>query len=191
MTGADDDRTPSSDGAALIVMAGLPGSGKSTVAGRVAWVERCVLLSVDPIELSLWRSGIDRDQPTGLAAYVVAEEVARQQLAVGRRVIVDAVNDVVPAREQWRALARDVGCPLVLVEVVCGDEAEHRRRLEGRVRDLEGFPEPTWASVVARRAGFDDWRDDRLRVDTVRPLDEVVGLVRDHLRAAVPVHPGD
>ena len=52
-----------------------------------------------------------------------------------------------------------------MTEVRCSDEAEHRRRLERRQRGLGGFSEPTWESVQARRADFDDWHDERLVLD--------------------------
>ncbi|MDL5486951.1 AAA family ATPase [Microbacterium wangruii] len=51
----------------LIVMAGLPGVGKSTIAAELASGRRCALLSVDPIEAAMWRAGVERTQPTGLA----------------------------------------------------------------------------------------------------------------------------
>ena len=155
-------------------MAGLPGSGKSTVAGELARALRCTLLSVDPIEAALWRSGIDRAQPTGLAAYVVAEDLAREQLLVGNDVLVDAVNDVEEARGQWTSLAADLAAPLTFIEVFCGDPATHRRRLGERRRDIPGFPEPTWESVVARQEDFRRWGDARLRLDSMRPVPELV-----------------
>jgi predicted kinase len=153
----------------LIVMAGLPGAGKSALSVELARDLGCALLSVDPVEAVMWRAGISRDQPTGLAAYVVVEALAREQLSVGNDVIVDAVNDVEPARRRWRSLADDLDVPLAFVEVRCSDEQEHRRRLAARRRDIPGFPEPSWASVRARRAAFEDWEDERLRVDSMRP----------------------
>lgn len=71
------------NGLMLIVMAGLPGSGKGTVAEELAKSLRCACLSVDPIEGAMWRAGVERSQPTGLAAYVVAEDLAREQLLIG------------------------------------------------------------------------------------------------------------
>lgn len=152
----------------LIVMAGLPGSGKSTIAAAAARQLGCAVVSVDPIEAAMWIAGIDRTQPTGLAAYVVAEIVAQEQLRLGHDVIVDAVNDVEPARHQWRGLAERAGVELLFVEVVAADADEHRRRLEARRRGIEGFPEPTWESIEARRAGFAEWTEDRLRLDFER-----------------------
>lgn len=167
--------------AILVAMAGLPGVGKSAVAEGLARALRCPVLSVDPIEAAMWHAGIDRDQPTGLAAYVVAEDLAAEQLRMGNDVVVDAVNDAAPARQQWRGLAERCAVPLVFVEVVCSDEAVHRRRLSERVRDLDGFPEPSWESVAARRSGFDDWNDARLRVDSLQPLDDSVAAALTHV----------
>lgn len=166
----------------MIVMAGLPGSGKSAVAAGVARALGCALLSVDPIEAAMWRAGIDRDQPTDLAAYVVAEALAHEQLLIGNDVIVDAVNDVEVARGLWRSLAARLERPLAFVEVFCSDEPEHQRRLAGRQRGIDGFPEPSWESVIERRNGFIGWDDDRMRVDTMRPLAENVAIVLEYLR---------
>ncbi len=151
----------------LIVMAGLPGGGKSTIAAAAARRLDCTVISVDPIEAAMWRAGIDREQPTGLAAYVVAEALAEEQLRLGHRVIVDAVNDVEPARRQWRDLAARAGVQVLFAEVVTTDAREHRRRLEERERGIPGFSEPTWESVDARRVGFDGWDEERLRLDFV------------------------
>ncbi len=158
----------------LTVMAGLPGSGKSAIAGEIARARHCSLLSVDPIEAALWRAGVERSQPTGLAAYVVAEDLAREQLLVGNDVLIDAVNDVPEARRQWTSLASELTTPLAFIEVFCSDPRVHRRRLMTRRRGIQGFPEPTWEAVVARREHFLGWDDARLRLDSVRPLHENV-----------------
>lgn len=162
----------------LVVMAGLPGSGKSAVAEDLATALNCAVLSVDPVEAAMWRSGVDRGQPTGLAAYVVVEALAAEQLALGHHVVVDAVNAVEPARDQWRQLAERTGLALRFIEVRCSDEQEHRRRLESRERGIEGFSEPSWESVQDRLAGLSEWSGERLVLDSM--------LARaDNLRAAL------
>lgn len=89
----------------LIAMVGLPGVGKSSVAEALGRKLNAPVVSVDPIEAAMWRAGVTRDQPTGLAAYVVAEAVADGVLGMDQTVIVDAVNAVEAARGQWRSLA--------------------------------------------------------------------------------------
>ncbi|GAB2467703.1 AAA family ATPase [Streptosporangium sandarakinum] len=168
----------------LIVMSGLPGAGKSSIAQALGRLLPAPVLSVDPVEAAMWRAGIDRGQPTGLAAYVVVEALASDVLALGQTVIVDAVNDAQEARQQWRGLARRRSAALRYIEVTCSDHALHRRRLEGRRRDIDGFTEPTWASVEARRANFGTWCEDRLVLDSTASLTGNVQIAIAHLRAA-------
>ena len=53
------------------------------------------------------------------------------------------------------------------IEVVCVDEAEHRRRVESRSSDLGGHTYPTWQEVQAVRDGeYEPWDEPRLTVDT-------------------------
>jgi predicted kinase len=112
----------------LIAMAGLPAAGKSSIARGIGGSLSAAVVSVDPIEAAL-RRAIDHGQPTGLAAYLVAEAVADGILALGQTVIVDAVNAVEPARQQWRALASRHRVRLAVIEVVCSSPELHRRRL--------------------------------------------------------------
>ena len=151
-------------------MAGLPAAGKSSVAEGLASALSSPVVSVDPIEAALLRAGIERSQPTGLAAYLAAEAVADGLLALGQTVVVDAVNAVEPARQQWRALAGRRRVRLAFIEVVCSSADLHRRRLEARERGLAGLPEPTWAEVQRRRAECEPWDDRRLVLDSVADL---------------------
>ncbi|MGV9773935.1 AAA family ATPase [Streptosporangium sp. NPDC003464] len=122
-----------------------------------------------------------RDQPTGLAAYVVVEALASDVLALGQTVIVDAVNEPRRRGSSWRGLARRRGVALRYIEVVCPDRALHRRRLEARQRDIDGSAEPTWASVEARRANFDVWREERLILDSTASLAGNARVAMAHL----------
>lgn len=118
----------------------------------------------------MWRAGVNRDQPTGLAAYLVAEAVADGVLALGQSVIVDAVNAVEAARRQWRALADRRHVPVAFIEVVCSDSRVRRLRWEHRSRGIPGFEEPTWEAVQRRRDEYEPWADHRLVLDSIADL---------------------
>jgi predicted kinase len=116
----------------LVVTAGLPAAGKSTIAEVVGNRLGMPVLSVDPIEAAILSAGIEAQQPTGLAAYLVAETMAEGVLAGGRGVVIDAVNAVEPAREQWVKLAARQNAVLRFIELVCSDPEIHRERLHAR-----------------------------------------------------------
>ena len=101
--------------AVLILMSGLPGVGKSTIADALAPRLGAPVLSVDPIEAAILRCGIPASFETGVAAYEVAATLAEHQLALGLDVVGDAVNSLEVARggvetsceKRWEAMARD------------------------------------------------------------------------------------
>ncbi|MWB99283.1 AAA family ATPase [Agromyces sp. MMS17-SY077] len=156
-------------------MAGLPGTGKSTIAGIIGARLGAQVVSVDPIESAILGAGIEADQPTGLAAYLVAERIAEDVLDTGRSVIVDAVNAVEAARLQWRDLAARAGVRLRVIEVICSDEKLHRERLEARERNLPHLEVITWRAVEQRIDGYGAWTGPsaalpRTTIDSVESL---------------------
>jgi predicted kinase len=187
----------------LIVMAGLPGAGKSTIAEVVGNRLALPVVSVDPLESAILSAGIERDQPTGLAAYLVAETIAEAVLAGGAGVIVDAVNAVEPAREQWARLGRRQSVPVKFIEVVCSDPELHRARLEKRNRELPHLAEPTWHAVEQRTDEWETWSGSsavvpRITLDSVQPLgvnvEQALGFITGVVahptgRAAAPDEP--
>ena len=163
----------------LIVTAGLPGAGKSTIADVLGEKLGIPVISVDPLESAILSAGIDADQPTGLAAYLVAETLAGNVLASDRSIIVDAVNAVSPARDQWVALAARHGAALTFIEVVCSDAVVHRERLEARNRNLPHVSEPSWHAVEQSLDEYDEWvgpsaAADRITLDSIEPLTTIV-----------------
>lgn len=175
---------PGTQPPALLVFAGLPGSGKTTVSRAVAMRLRAAYVRVDAIEAALWRAGVHRDQPTGLAAYVVGNTVAAAALEAGTPAVVDAVNAVSAARDGWAATAAQAGAVLRFVEVVCTDPVEHRRRVTERFADgpdSPGLPVPTWEEVVARE--WEPWNGPRLLLDSTLTPDVLVEAVLADLSA--------
>ncbi|HEU5386126.1 MAG TPA: ATP-binding protein [Streptosporangiaceae bacterium] len=137
----------------LVVFAGLPGSGKSVLSRGVADAIGATYLRIDSIESAIVATLVPfKDNPVG---YVIAEQVAADQLAGGRDVVADAVNGVAAARAGWMTLAARTGATLRFVEVRCSDAAEHRRRVESRRPEMPGQGVPTWDQVQRRR--FEPW----------------------------------
>jgi predicted kinase len=167
----------------LVVFAGLPGTGKSTLAREVATQLHATWLRVDVAEAAMVKAGLPRSFETGLAAYIAARDLAEIHLRLGQDVVVDAVNGVEPARAMWRTLAPECAASLFFVETICSDREEHRRRVESREAPTPPLPLPMWPEVVQRE--FSPWKEPVLTVDTREPIDECVARILSHLRPSL------
>jgi predicted kinase len=151
----------------LIVLSGLPGSGKTVLAEGLSRALSIPLFSIDPIEAAMWRAGLAKSE-TGIAAYEVAQALADEHLRLRHSAIVDAVNPVEAPRAVWRNLAAKHRVPLKIIECVCADETMHRQRIESRVRSVAATHEVSWTRLLQRRAEYEAWTDPRLVLDTSR-----------------------
>lgn len=161
----------------LIVFSGLPGTGKSTIAKQLVARFGAVYLRIDTLEQALRRSG-ELAGEVGRSGYLVAFELALDNLRLGRTVIADCVNPVAESRVAWRDVAARAGVRLVDVLVICSDTGEHRRRVETREVDIPGLTPPSWASVVNHE--YEPWGEVPFTVDTafISP-EEAVRLIAE------------
>lgn len=158
----------------LVVVSGLPGVGKTSIAEIVAARTRSVHLSIDAIEESILACGLPSGWQVGVAAYEAARAMAEQNLRLGHDVVVDAVNDSEEARATWRTAASRTGAHVEFVHLVHSDVQDHERRLSSRDRGLVHVGEPTWTDVQRRRADYAEWSDEVLELDTAaRTAEEV------------------
>jgi len=165
-----DERRPSV--ARLIVLAGLPATGKSSIARELARRIGAVWLRIDSMDQAIWSSGT---APSDLRdwTYRAAQAVAADNLSLGHDVIADCVNDWQEARDGWEQSGRRAGAEVLWVEIACSDPAEHRRRVEARSSDIAGLVLPNWEAIVGR--DFHPWDRDHLTIDTShRTLEQCV-----------------
>ena len=160
----------------LIILSGLPGVGKTTIAHALALDLGAAHIRIDTIEHALRESG-KLVGPLDDAGYRVGYAIAEGNLRLGLMVIADSVNPLGITREAWRGVAARARVPAVEIEVTCSDLGEHRRRIETRVADLEGFKLPTWTEVVERE--YEPWTGNRLTIDSaLEPVEESIGRIR-------------
>jgi len=165
----------------LIVISGVPGTGKTAVAAGLATRLNAVHLSIDTAEDAMLGAGLPAGWETGVAAYEVTRAAAEQNLALGWDVVVDAVNDSEPARQTWRHAAERAAVTLRFVLLACSNRDEHRRRLESRQRGLRHLPEPTWNHVEARASAYEPWTDHHIVIDTYASLETVIEITHRRL----------
>lgn len=158
--------------ARLIILAGLPGTGKSAIARGVAEAMGAVWLRIDTIEIAIG----DAQGALDDAGYRVGYAVAEDNLRLGRDVVGDSVNPWRLTRDAWRDAGLAAGADVIEVEVICSDPEEHRRRVETRTSEVAGLVLPDWAAVTGR--DYHPWDRDHVTVDTAgRSLAEAVADV--------------
>jgi predicted kinase len=163
----------------LVLVGGLPGTGKSSLADELASHLHAPVFAKDRIEASLWRDGVKAEQGSWTIAEHLLTTLAGEQLRHGQSAILDTVARTLDSRTVWRETAHEFGAEFRVIECVCSDPATHRSRIEGRVRGIPGWYELTWADVERSRSQYDAWPEDHLVVDAVAPLaDNVARALR-------------
>src|SRR4051812_11836752 len=122
----------------LIIIGGLPGAGKTTIARELARQIAATHIRIDSIEQAIRDSGL-LNQPINDAGYRVGYAVAEDNLRVGRTVIADSVNPLAVTRHAWLAVANRAQVSAIEIEITCSDATEHRQRVEKRVSDIAGL----------------------------------------------------
>lgn len=131
---------------ALLLTCGLPASGKSTAARRLAEPSEAVLLRSDTRRKHLAGLAPTRRASAPFGSGIYAREMtdrvyralladADDALRAGRSVVVDASFSCAARRAPFLDLAAALGAPALVVETVA-PEATIRRRLAARALDL-------------------------------------------------------
>ena len=146
--------------ATLIVLSGLPGTGKTTVGRELARRLNAVFLRIDSIERPMIAAGWNVEG----RGYEAAQAVAEDNLRLGNTVVADCVNPWPMTRAAWHAVAGRAGARAVDVEFVCSDTDAHRRRIEERRAAEPEAGWPAWQDVIDR--DYRPWDTDRIVIDT-------------------------
>ncbi len=147
----------------LIVLSGLPGSGKTSIAKALCQRIGAAYLRIDTIEQALRSAGTLKTDVFA-EGYIVAYGLAEENLRLGRHVIADCVNPIDITRKDWHAAAGRAGAEAVDVEIICSDQTEHRRRVETRSCDIADLRLPSWQKIMSE--DYHAWTMPRILIDS-------------------------
>ena len=146
----------------FIILGGLPGVGKSTVAKKLAGKIKAVYLRIDTIEQAI--KNTNTDFPVFSEGYMTAYAIAKENLELGLNVIADSVNPIEVTRQDYRQVAKQSKVPYIEIELVCSDSTQHKNRIEVRQSSVTNLKLPTWQDVLDRE--YEIWHSADMIIDT-------------------------
>jgi predicted kinase len=116
----------------LVLTTGLPGTGKSRVARFVGKELHAPVIDKDVIKSALLERGEADWNRSGSLSYTIIRELAGELLKQGFDVVVDSPGHYHRFQSDMVAVAEEQGSELRVIQTICSDEEERRRRFAKR-----------------------------------------------------------
>jgi predicted kinase len=137
----------------LVIFSGLPGTGKSTLANRLARELKWTLLRIDDVVnnipenpgVEFWDSQVE-----------VLLALTEAQLEIGLSVIVDSVF-MNTDREHAQALAQKYQADFRPIYTFLSDDKVWKERITQRYLELNNPAVATWEQIQRQRGHFRNW----------------------------------
>lgn len=156
----------------LILFAGLPGTGKSTLAEALGRSSNIPVFALDWLLGALKPLKVLTSENAAEVGYTLIETLLKRQFMLNQSAILDSPAHTTQLRQRWCNIAQTYNAEIYNIETICSDVDVHRSYVEGRIRSIPGWHEITWAHVEKMRAAWESWSDDRLVVDAVDNFQE-------------------
>jgi predicted kinase len=164
----------------LVLMAGLPGAGKSTLASALGRKMNCHVIDKDKHKEGLLKQGMD-EETAGIEAYEWSFRTARSRLTIQREsVILDTAALHHFILDNALEIVRNVPNAQLKVVLCVVDRDLRNERLRNRPwRDATIRVNPATTEDYLKY--FEHLPSDRLTLDTIDPFEKCLALAENYL----------
>jgi len=164
----------------LLLLSGLPGTGKSFLARRLAEALPFVIIESDVVRKILFPQPLYTAQESRWV-HRTCHALMAKLLKRGVRVIYDATNLIEYHRELVYRIAQKAGARLVVVKTVASEEVV-RERLRARQEEARELSDADWRVYRRMASRQEQVSHPHLVIDTSEDLEEAVAKVLRFIR---------
>lgn len=162
----------------LVLITGLPGTGKSTVANHLAERIGASVLRTDEIRKRLFAKPKYTEEEKELV-YKILFLIAEELLKINHHVVIDGTFYKSALRKQIYKIASSTNSRLIIVECTASEEEIVRRmqrRLGGR-----GLSDADYEVYKKIKREYEPIETEHIMLDTSRPLKETLSMLYSNI----------
>lgn len=168
----------------IVVLAGLPRTGKGTLANTLAQQTNLIHFDVDDARYKgnlPPPRGIEEEEKIKMAqAYLTNHQRAREALRKGQPVILNATYSRTIYHEQLRQLTQETSCPIVFFLLEAPDEVIRKRIESGQQSGVSNIT--AFEDYVSVRDRYQEYPDRVTRINTDRSIDVCITDILNYLK---------
>jgi|Deesub1362A_J573_1020465.scaffolds.fasta_scaffold00057_124 hypothetical protein len=164
----------------LILLCGLPGTGKSTLAKRITRRYSATILQTDEVRKEIIKKPTYSQEEKRLV-YKVVFLITKYLLKSKRNVILDGTFYKRKLRNEAYKIADECKNRFIIIECTAPEEVI-KKRMKRRISKGRGLSDADYDVYLKIKKQFEPIRREHLTVDTTKPFNTCVDEILEYLK---------